>query len=89
MDKIKKLKPSVQCVKKHVATIHITGVLSLVERKLANVLLLNAYDELLTKQTHTLPITHLLAMMGWEESNNIGRLQAECVNEFETPSWFI
>ena len=75
MDNIKKLKPSVQCVKKHVATIHITGVLSLVERKLANVLLLNAYDELLTKQTHTLPITHLLAMMGWEESNNIGRLQ--------------
>ena len=75
MDKIKKLKDSEQCLKKHVATIHINGVLSLVERKLANVLLLNAYDDLLVKQTHTLPITHLLAMMGWEESNNIGRLQ--------------
>jgi hypothetical protein len=75
MENVHKVKLGSQCLKKHVATIHINGVLSLVERKLANVLLLNAYDDLLTKQTHTLPVTHLLAMMGWEESNNIGRLQ--------------
>ncbi len=75
MDKTKKLKPSGSCVKKHVATIHINGILSLVERKLANVLLLNAYDDLLVKQTHHLPVPHLFAMMGWEESNNVGRLQ--------------
>jgi len=76
MAKSKKSLPNpAPCVKKHVATIHINGVLSLVERKLANVLLLNAYDDLLVKRTHSLPVTHLLAMMGWEESNKIDGLQ--------------
>jgi len=47
----------------------------LLERKMVNVLLLNAYDALLTRRTHTLPIKHLCAMLGWDESNNIERLQ--------------
>jgi len=88
MDKTKKLKPAGQCIKKHVAAIHINGVLSLVERKLANVLLLNAYDDLLVKQTHTLPVPHLFAMMGWEESNNIGRLQDAIKKLASTPVEF-
>jgi len=62
-------------VKKHVAAIHTSGELSLLERKTANVLLLNAYDALLTRRTHTLPVKHLCAMLGWDESNNIERLQ--------------
>lgn len=62
-------------VKKHVAAIHTSGEMSLLERKTANVLLLNAYDALLTKRTHTLPVKHLCAMLGWDESNNIERLQ--------------
>jgi hypothetical protein len=61
--------------KKHVAAIHTSGELSLLERKTANVLLLNAYDALLTRRTHTLPVKHLCAMLGWDESNNIERLQ--------------
>jgi plasmid replication initiation protein len=62
-------------VKKHVAAIHTSGEMTLLERKTANVLLLNAYDALLTKRTHTLPVKHLCAMLGWDESNNIERLQ--------------
>jgi plasmid replication initiation protein len=62
-------------VKKHVAAVHTSGVLSLLERKMVNVLLLNAYDALLTRRTHTLQIKHLCAMLGWDESNNIERLQ--------------
>lgn len=62
-------------VRKHVAAIHTSGVLSLLERKTANVLLLNAYDALLTRRTHTLPVRHLCAMLGWDDSNNIERLQ--------------
>ena len=33
-------------VKKHVAAIHVSGKLTLLQRKLSNVLLLNAYDTL-------------------------------------------
>lgn len=69
------LKSSNEQVKKHVAAIHTSGILSLLERKMVNVLLLNAYDALLTRRTHSLPIKHLCAMLGWDESNNIERLQ--------------
>lgn len=62
-------------VRKHVAAIHTSGDLSLLERKMANVLLLNAYDLLLTRRTHKLPLKHLCVMLGWDESNNIERLQ--------------
>lgn len=72
---LKNLKPSNEQVKKHVAAIHTSGELSLLERKMANVLLLNAYDALLTRRTHTLPVKHLCAMLGWDDSNNIERLQ--------------
>ena len=72
---LESLKSSNEQVKKHVAAIHTSGILSLLERKMVNVLLLNAYDALLTRRTHTLPIKHLCAMLGWDESNNIERLQ--------------
>jgi hypothetical protein len=72
---MKLISNSNECVKKHVAAIHTSGELSLLERKMANVLLLNAYDELLTKRAHTLPVKHLCAMLGWDDSNNTERLQ--------------
>ncbi|NTW99364.1 MAG: RepB family plasmid replication initiator protein, partial [Geobacteraceae bacterium] len=72
---LKNSQPQSEQVKKHVAAIHTSGILSLLERKMVNVLLLNAYDALLTRRTHTLPIKHLCAMLGWDESNNIERLQ--------------
>ena len=72
---LENLKSSDEQVKKHVAAIHTSGELSLLERKTANVLLLNAYDVLLTRREHTLPVRHLCAMLGWDDSNNIERLQ--------------
>jgi hypothetical protein len=71
---MKLISNSTERVKKHVAAIYTSGELSLLERKMANVLLLNAYDELLTKRTHTLPVRHLCAMLGWDDSNNTERL---------------
>lgn len=65
-----------ESVRKHVAAIHTSGELSLLERKMANVLLLNAYDDLLTKRTHKIPIKLFTLMLGWDESNNIERLKA-------------
>lgn len=58
-------------LRKHVAAIHTGGNLTLLDRKMINVLLLNAYDDLLTRRTHTLPVEHLRAMIGWEKSYNV------------------
>lgn len=62
-------------LKKHAAAIHCSGELSLVERKLSNILLLNAYDDLLNKDVHSIPTKHLFTMMGWGESNNVEGLK--------------
>jgi hypothetical protein len=82
------LAPHRDQVKKHVAAIHTSGEMSLLERKTANVLLLNAYDSLLTRRTHTLPVKHLCAMLGWDESNNIERLQDVLIKLASTPIEF-
>jgi plasmid replication initiation protein len=63
-------------LKKHAAAIHCSGELSLVERKLSNILLLNAFDDLLTKDIHIIPSKHLFAMLGWEDSNNVEGLKS-------------
>lgn len=60
--------------KKNVAAIHTSGELSLLERKLSNVLLLNAYEYLVTKRTHKIPVSILCAMMGYD-SNDIASLK--------------
>lgn len=56
-------------VRKHAATIHITGNLTLVERKLVNVLLMNAYDSLRSKKKHEIPVSFLSAIV-WRDSHN-------------------
>ena len=63
------------CLKKHAAAIHCSGELSLVERKLLNILLLNAYHDLLTKDVHIIPSKLLFSMLGWEDSNNVDGLK--------------
>lgn len=52
-------------LRKHVAAIHVGGKLSLLQRKLSNCLLLNAYDELLTKPSHRIDAETLSAMSGY------------------------
>jgi len=67
--------PSDERLKKSVGAIHSSGKLTLVQRKLANVLLYASYDTLLSKRTHTLPVPIMCAMLGWEESNRIDYLK--------------
>lgn len=67
--------PSDERLKKSVGAIHSSGKLTLVQRKLANVLLYAAYDKLLTKRTHSIPVPIMCAMLGWEESNRIDYLK--------------
>ncbi len=64
-----------ETVKKNVAAIHISGKLTLLQRKLSNVLLLNAYDALTTAQTHTIDARTLAMMVGYN-SNDFDTLRA-------------
>ncbi len=63
-----------ETVRKHVGAIHTSGDLSLLERKTSNVLLLNAYQHLLTRRTHKIPVPLLCAMLGYD-SNDVDKLK--------------
>ncbi len=52
-------------VKKHVAAIHVSGKLTLLQRRLSNVLLLNAYDTLTTEAVHRIDARTLCLMIGY------------------------
>ena len=56
-------------VKKHVAAIHVSGKLTLLQRKLSNVLLLNAYDTLTTRQAHRIDARTLCMMIGYNSND--------------------
>lgn len=56
-------------LKKHVSAIHIGGKLSLLQRKLFNVLLFNSYDDLLKKETHEIRIGELCELSGFESND--------------------
>ena len=70
-------------VKKHVAAIHVSGKLSLLQRKLSNVLLLNAYDTLTNQQTHRIDARTLCLMIGYN-SNDIDTLKEALTGLAET-----
>lgn len=56
-------------LKKHVAAIHTDGQLSLLQRKLSNVLLVNAYDALLTQPEHEIDEKTLCVMLGYDSND--------------------
>ena len=56
-------------LKKHVAAIHTDGHLSLLQRKLSNVLLLNAYDALMTQAEHEIDEKTLCVMLGYDSND--------------------
>ncbi len=62
-------------VKKHVAAIHVSGKLTLLQRRLSNVLLLNAYDTLTTQPVHRIDARTLCLMIGYN-SNDTDTLKA-------------
>lgn len=58
-----------ESVKKNVAAIHVSGKLSLLQRKLSNVLLLNAYDTLTTRPSHRIDARTLCLMIGYNSND--------------------
>lgn len=70
-------------VKKHVAAIHVSGKLSLLQRKLSNVLLLNAYDTLTTQRSHQIDAGTLCLMIGYN-SNDMATLKQSLKGLAET-----
>ena len=54
---------------KHTAAIHIKTSLSLVDRKVLNILLKNAYDELGKVKYHTIRLAQIKHMVGWNSKN--------------------
>lgn len=75
-------------VKKHVAAIHVSGKLTLLQRKLSNVLLLNAYDTLTQQHSFQMDARTLCMMVGYN-SNDFDTLKqslrglAETVAEWD------
>ena len=58
-----------QEVRKNVAVIQTSGELSLLERKMSNVFLLQAYDNLIKQRTHTLPLKVLAQLCGYDSKD--------------------
>ena len=80
---IKRPNKNNQILKKHVAAIHIGAKLSLLQRKLVNALLYNAYDQLLTGKEHHISASVLCEMIGFD-SKNIGYLKGALKGLMET-----
>jgi len=57
-------------LKKHVATIHSTNKLSLLQRKISNALLFNAYDDLLESEEHQIHIGELCRIIGYNSHDH-------------------
>ncbi len=72
-----------QSVKKNVAAIHVSGKLTLLQRKLSNVLLLNAYDTLVTRPKHQIDARTLCLMVGYN-SNDMDTLKQSLRSLAET-----
>jgi len=70
-------------LKKHVAVIHSSNALSLLQRKIANALLFNAYKELQEKEEHTIHISKLCEIIGYE-SNDHRSIKVALVNLIST-----
>lgn len=80
---LKKQSKDKQILKKHVAAIHIGAKLSLLQRKLVNALLYNAYEGLLTSREHQINASVLCEMIGFD-SNNTNYLKASLKGLMET-----
>ncbi|WP_186083532.1 replication initiation protein [Burkholderia gladioli] len=74
-------------LRKHVGTVHVGGDLGLLGRKISNVLLLNAYDDLLKRTVHKIPVGIMSEMLGFD-SKNTGALKEALKKIATTPIEF-
>ncbi len=56
-------------LKKHIGAVHVSGKLSLLKRKIANVLLLNAYDNLPYADEHSISLQDLADIAGFNSKD--------------------
>lgn len=77
-EKIKNLE-----LKKHVGAIHSAHSMTLVQRKIANGLLYNAYDELMEKDEHQISIKDLCGLIGFD-SHDYKAIKTALVNLLST-----
>lgn len=56
---------------KHSASIHISNYLSHTERKISNILLLNAFNELNKKEIHKISLSSIIGFLGLESTKNL------------------
>lgn len=70
-------------VKKNVGAVHVSGKLTLLQRKLVNALLLNAYDTLVSQTTHRIDARVLCELVGFN-SNDMDTLKASLRGLAET-----
>jgi plasmid replication initiation protein len=70
-------------LKKHVAVIHSSNKLTLLQRKIANALLFNAYKELQSKEDHEIHIASLCQLIGYD-SNDHKTIKKSLINLLST-----
>lgn len=70
-------------LKKHVAIIHSSNKLTLLQRKIANALLFNAYKELQAKDEHSIHIAKLCEVIGYS-SNDHKTIKKSLINLIST-----
>lgn len=70
-------------LKKHIGTIHSSNGMSLLQRKIANGLLYNAYDALLEKNEHKINIQYLCELIGFS-SNDTTIIKKALINLLST-----
>lgn len=70
-------------LKKHVGAIHAGNRLTLLQRKISNALLYNAYEDLLTKEDHQIHIAALCKIIGYV-SNDYKTIKKTLVNLIST-----
>ncbi|RYE15547.1 MAG: RepB family plasmid replication initiator protein [Rickettsiales bacterium] len=55
---------------KHTAAIHVTNTISIIERKISNILLKNSFQNLSIKEKHSITIRDIISLLGWSSDNN-------------------
>ncbi len=71
---------------KHSAAVHISSVLTLNQRKIANILLYNSHKEILEDKIHSIKLDEILEALGWSnnsEVTNLIKLDLKALNKFQ------
>ncbi len=63
-------KESEMILKKHVGLIHCENKLTLIQRKICNILLFNALDKINDQETHSIPLRQLCSLVGYNSHDS-------------------